>query len=667
MGTATLERQPAKSAPRPKVATFSTTGGAAVDMLSRGEMIPWAGTIVVEGPVSGDRRTIAEGALTWPDLPLPLMAQWANPVGGDGHDGAVLAGRIDTIERLEGGKVFATGWIDPAAPGGPTLVNALDKQLMRGISVDLDDVDMFAAKTARGPGKVISAGRVRGATATPFQAFVEATIELTNDESVALAASGRRPRRTARVWTPYDPIETLAESIDHGALVASGSRSTKIPVDPPKAWFEKRDLTEYTPLTITADGQVFGHIAQWGTCHISFGRCVPVPRSQTNYAAFRNGSVVTAEGDTIRTGPLVMDTVHPDLKWRASDAMAFYAHSGSAMADVVPYEDKYGIQLAGALRPDVTGAQLRALRGSDISPDWRTVNGRHNECVALLAVNNSGFKPQLKALAASAGQYVRPGETAVAYDGDDVFALVASGAVHTPGVAGIEPDVEPVEMGSCSGDTESCGCGCTDHDDEPVVDRTVRELNARHQLKEVFGVKYKTFRVPKPPPPVRVFRSASTEFARGCNDASCAPPPAGTGGSLPGGASGSGGPGSGGRTFTSPADGSTDVRTEPRSGQEMKEALGKGWVTPTPMANLVRKRIRRAKGDVPAAIVDIERRTGGKYVASLNDVEGEYQNGVSPELNFEQAKRWVDQQIAKPSPYARNAQGQIVGTGPDDD
>ena len=150
-----------------------------------------------------------------------------------------------------------------------------------------------------------------------------------------------------------------------------------------------------------------------------------VPKSATKYSAFLTGTVLTAEGVEVRTGPLTMDTVHPDLKKAASDAQAFYAHTGSAVADVAIGEDKYGIWIHGAMRPGVTAEQVRALRASDISPDWRTVNGKPRELCALLAVNNSGFK--MPALVASAGgeDFVMPGRNTARIEDGELVALVA--------------------------------------------------------------------------------------------------------------------------------------------------------------------------------------------------------------------------------------------------
>lgn len=476
--TATLTAPaPDYSQPLP-LATFSITASRAAELAANGQMVPWQGVLAVEGVPTGDMRQIEIGALRWAQLPLPLMAQFENPVGGMGHDGAVLAGRIDDIVRIDENRVWARGLIDPSAPGGPNLINALDKMLMRGVSVDLDDVTVTQLRSSDGkPRRNIVDARIRGATVTPFQAIVEAEISL---DTEALAASGPAVLgQTARVTTPISFEESLIELLSSN-LVASG----KIPVDPPLAWFERRKFDRYTDLTITPAGQVFGHVAAWGACHISFRRCEPVPRSQTNYSAFRTGKVLTAEGVEVRTGPLVMDTVHPDLLMMASDSQAFYAHTGCTVADLIPYEDEFGIAVVGAIRPDVAPQQLRALRGSDVSPDWRTVNGRPRECVALLAVNNSGFKP-LAALAASGGKpmkrFVAPGGVAAALDPDgEVLALVASG-----GALANQPS-------DCTEDTFTAE----------------RRSAATAALLDRFGSKPRIFHHPAPPPKVRSFRLA---------------------------------------------------------------------------------------------------------------------------------------------------------------
>ncbi|TLK47447.1 hypothetical protein [Glutamicibacter sp. V16R2B1] len=65
-------------------------------------------------------------------------------------------------------------------------------------------------------------------------------------------------------------------------------------------------------------------------------------------------------------------------------------HTCHAVAYVAAGEDEHGIWVAGALRPDATDEQIRVLRASPLSGDWRSWGG-NLELIAALAVNTPGF------------------------------------------------------------------------------------------------------------------------------------------------------------------------------------------------------------------------------------------------------------------------------------
>lgn len=357
----------------------------------------WEGPIVPEGIESGDARKIAEGALGHRNLPLPLMVAFKSPHGGGDDWASVLCGRIDTLERRDGAW-WATGVLDIEGEAGAEAARMMGDGFLRGISVDLDRVEVTFENPEPDPDApieewmdwdpgvmILTAGRIMGATLVPFPAFEEAYVRLVDRGLVASALAA---------GDDYVPEATITAPVEDGqvALVASGAPTDSLVETPPAEWFTMPDLDGPTPVRVTEDGRIFGHVARFGTCHISFAdRCVPVPTSASNYGNFRVGQTLTAEGRLVATGPVVLDTVHPDLALRASDAQAFYAHTGSAVADVAVYEDRFGVVIAGAVRPDITPAQLRTLRASDISPDWRSIDGRL-DMVALLVVNCSGFK-----------------------------------------------------------------------------------------------------------------------------------------------------------------------------------------------------------------------------------------------------------------------------------
>jgi hypothetical protein len=111
------------------------------------------------------------------------------------------------------------------------------------------------------------------------------------------------------------------------------------------------------------------------------------------------GQVETDTGEMIDTGPLSMGGGHAGLGGDLTAAISHYDDVSSAVADVAVGEDAHGIWMAGALRPTVTPEQVRTLRASSVSGDWRPM-GRHLALVAVLAVNVPGFsvpRPQLAA------------------------------------------------------------------------------------------------------------------------------------------------------------------------------------------------------------------------------------------------------------------------------
>jgi hypothetical protein len=198
--------------------------------------------------------------------------------------------------------------------------------------------------------------------------------------------------------------------LDASALIACGMVAGAIPVTPPKEWFDNPGLKKPTALTVTDDGKVFGHIAAWHVDHIGMAFGTRPPRSKSNYAFFHTGVVRTEEGADIPVGQLTLAGGHAGLEASAQEAVRHYDDTASAVADVHAGEDAYGIWVSGALRPGTSPEQIRSLRASAPSGDWRPIKGAL-ELVAVCQVNVPGF-PIARARVAS-GQ---------------VMALVAAGA-----------------------------------------------------------------------------------------------------------------------------------------------------------------------------------------------------------------------------------------------
>jgi len=164
-----------------------------------------------------------------------------------------------------------------------------------------------------------------------------------------------------------------------------------VPVAPPGNWFENPKLDGPTPIAVTADGRVMGHLAAWGTCHAGIGnQCVMAPRSAVAYRYFLNGTVVTADGGEVRVGKITAGTGHADTRLGWVPASDHYDNTGKQVAVVASGEDRWGIWVAGALVPEADDTDAAMLRRSPLSGDWRRING-NLELVAALAVNTPGF------------------------------------------------------------------------------------------------------------------------------------------------------------------------------------------------------------------------------------------------------------------------------------
>ncbi len=163
------------------------------------------------------------------------------------------------------------------------------------------------------------------------------------------------------------------------------------PVRPPAHWFDDPMLEGPTPLTVTADGQVKGHLALWNVCHFGMQDvCRMAPHSNTNYQYFMTGSVLTADGTQRKVGRITLGTGHANLRLGYIPAADHYDNTGTAAAVVAAGEDRFGPWVAGATVPGVSEEKIAELRRSPLSGDWRpTPKGL--ELVAALAVNTPGF------------------------------------------------------------------------------------------------------------------------------------------------------------------------------------------------------------------------------------------------------------------------------------
>lgn len=163
--------------------------------------------LAVEGIETGDSQAFLPGSLTVAPLPLPFL--WQEKLA-DGHDKAVLVGRLDDVWRTEDGLIMGRGVFDPGGKHALEAMRLVREGMLRGVSVDTDTA--VAEQFYDDPGSdeatftLYHGARVRGASLVIYPAYVETQIWMTEGtpmtvtESTPLVASG-------------DPIPLVAAAV----------------------------------------------------------------------------------------------------------------------------------------------------------------------------------------------------------------------------------------------------------------------------------------------------------------------------------------------------------------------------------------------------------------------------------------------------------------------
>ena len=355
------------------------------------------------------------GKIQHRELPLTLMAQTETD---EGHKGAWVAGKITAISHQprpdlgENAMAIIGHGVFASDENGQRAHALLSEEILRGVSIDfaptvghvlnpdtlevidegeLDLADMLSGNFVRG-----YEGKIMGATLCAFAAFEEATMQIVEAGEEVVVASCFPIRR-----------------------VLTASAAGLAPLSPPREWFFKEEPDAPCPLTVTSEGQVFGHLALWNQCHRSIAdRCEMAPRSRSGYAFFHTGSIGCDDGKKINVGRLTVGegghaSTSPSLG--LGGAVDHYDKTGMVGAFVRASDGRHGIWLCGAVRSDCPAEKVRDMEANPPSGDWREQN-RGLELCAALSVPVAGFPvPRYEASLVASG------------DTEWVAALVASG------------------------------------------------------------------------------------------------------------------------------------------------------------------------------------------------------------------------------------------------
>ena len=359
-----------------------------------GELPRWVSdpAIAFEGTPTSDRRQMDDGSVRFRPFPLPVMLQTTTAWG---HDGAIIAGRMDEAS-VDSGNVVASGVLDDG-PGGVEYARLLANGMMRGVSVDLGEIDVITEVLETDEDgwptdwlDHFTVAEVMGVTGTPFPAFAEAAIRLEGappaavEEEVDVEVEVDAAEAAEVVVAAGGPGQPALENFHEPAFIGPEAQVVH---------------------DVGADGwrRITGFLAVWGTCHVGRqGACVTPPPSASQYAYFATGYVECETGCHVPIGVLTLGGGHASINDDASEARRHYDETGYQAAYIAVGENEWGIWYSGVVRQDLTEDQLTELRASAPSGDWRLIDGSL-ELVAALAVNVPGF-PVPRARVASGEQ-----------------------------------------------------------------------------------------------------------------------------------------------------------------------------------------------------------------------------------------------------------------------
>lgn len=372
---------------------------------------PWDGVLATIMSPTSDGR-IVESGIGFRDLPVPFSVQ---PEKAEGHDGAKVCGRIEMLEFIPLAEfsrrdefdmdevrdgavvVYGFGTLDgsPAAAEARRLLDngagvSLDGLHFSGklwnnedlSEIEADEMELADLLDGLMSGAYLRGmtGKISGVTVVDTPAFEEATVMI------------------ASAVTPQ---------LRFGSGTLTASAAGLAPLKPPRDWFEMEEPHEPTPLTVDAEGRVYGHLALWNQCHAAFASCERPPRSSTGYSYFHAGQIETDEGDFVDVGRITVGQAgsvkggHASLVLGRSGALEHYDKTGCVAAFVRATDGVHGIWMSGAIRSDAPAERIRDLRANPPSGDWRDY-----ELVGVLSVPVPAFPIPRRAearLVASAG------------------------------------------------------------------------------------------------------------------------------------------------------------------------------------------------------------------------------------------------------------------------
>lgn len=328
---------------------------------------------------TGDGRLLQSAGAGTRDVPLSVSAQFVKDYG---HSGAVLSGVIHEVTiDPDAGVLSGRGFLLDDE-NGRRHAFAIKTGAMKGNSVGLAEVKaQWVMDLDTGEERIeFTKWNLADTSGVMTPAFPEAYAEIDSEITAAFA----------------DDFDPMVELVASSEIVEYRIPNPEKPLTPevaldlvasfgapqPYDSFFRPEATKPQKVIFTADGDVYGHLATWESCHEGVeGRCVRVPRPPDGYASWNKPGVLTEKG-IVATGPIALYGGHK----YGDDLSAAYGRRENAWCDVRITEGKFGPWISGRAIPHLADDKAYDARASRISGHWKDGLLR-----GIVSVNSEGF------------------------------------------------------------------------------------------------------------------------------------------------------------------------------------------------------------------------------------------------------------------------------------
>lgn len=340
----------------------------------------WRGPIASLDVPTSDRRMLAtpkNGKVKSRAYPLTLTR---NHVGDP--TGYPTIGSVDNV-WMQDGMLYGEGRFDLGGPDGQDAARQLAGGFLNRVSID--------------PVEVSAENRAYSAAGEPLDLqdgdeMPEGAYAVTTFTDWTLAGLAMVPI-PAYTNAAVDPVYGYAPTLNapDAAIIASvGGQIFS------SDFFQNPNLTEPTPLTVTEEGHVYGHVRLSGTCYQygggqgNGGFCLEPPTSDCGYAKFMVQGAKMDDGSIKAVGALTFGEGH-ESRGSLAASQAHYNNVATIAAKGIVGDDEFGVWFSGEVTDNARDKAYDLLL-SPMSGHWEPdSDSGHLELMAIHIVVTPGY------------------------------------------------------------------------------------------------------------------------------------------------------------------------------------------------------------------------------------------------------------------------------------